>query len=456
MHASRKTFAIKAVSALLIFGLMASLPACSPKSNSPSPSLPPDAPANVGAAGGNTVVTITWDASDGATSYNIYWSTSAGVSTSDTKVTGVISPWDHAGRTGATAYYYIVTAVGEAGESDPSSEVTATSGPIDVYVNGDTGHDSNDGAMNAPKATIGAGILAATGLTGTVHVAERGSAVYDEALALATGVSIKGGYSDDFSANDPAVYVTEVVRTPSLATVRGIDADDLTIEGLFVQTGDIGSGAALTSAIAIHLHDCNDVVVRNCLAIAGAITGPGVSGADGGDGAVGGDGGAGVQGVSGGRGGTGGVAIVGWNGGSGGDGGVGNNPGNPGSDGDGSGGMAGTGGATAAAGNSGNPGSSGSVGSVGTTGAVGTRWGSLGEIGYVLPVGEDGTDGTSGAGGGGGGGGAGALPPTRPRRVPAAAAAVVAPGERVVTQVPAARAAAGRLQSSCRATRPSR
>ncbi len=83
-------------------------------------------PVNVSAVAGTGRVTISWDAVQDATSYNIYWSNSSGVTkTSGTKITGATSPYIHSGLTNSTKYYYAVAAEGAKGESDLSSEVSA-------------------------------------------------------------------------------------------------------------------------------------------------------------------------------------------------------------------------------------------------------------------------------------------------------------------------------------------
>jgi hypothetical protein len=87
----------------------------------------PVAPTGVTATGGSKQVTVSWPAVSGATSYNIYWSTTAGITTATgTKIVGATSPYIHTGRTDSTAYYYIVTAVNSAGESVASAQATAT------------------------------------------------------------------------------------------------------------------------------------------------------------------------------------------------------------------------------------------------------------------------------------------------------------------------------------------
>jgi uncharacterized delta-60 repeat protein len=85
----------------------------------------PSSPANVSAAAGIGEVTINWDPVPGATSYNIYWSTSPNVTTSDTQIPGVTSPYIHSGLTNGTTYYYVVTAEDSYSESDLSIEVSA-------------------------------------------------------------------------------------------------------------------------------------------------------------------------------------------------------------------------------------------------------------------------------------------------------------------------------------------
>ena len=94
--------------------------------NSPPPTLPP-APTGVTATGGDTQVTLSWTAVTEASSYNIYWSTTSGVTTSTgTRIAGVSSPYVQTGLGAGTTYFYIVTAVNGAGESGPSVQASAT------------------------------------------------------------------------------------------------------------------------------------------------------------------------------------------------------------------------------------------------------------------------------------------------------------------------------------------
>jgi fibronectin type 3 domain-containing protein len=93
-------------------------------------------PAGVTATPGNGQVTIAWTAVKDATSYNIYWSTTPGVTPANgTRITGASSPYVQTGLANGATYYYIVAAVDGHGESTPSPEVSATlalPGPIGV------------------------------------------------------------------------------------------------------------------------------------------------------------------------------------------------------------------------------------------------------------------------------------------------------------------------------------
>jgi len=88
----------------------------------------PAAPTAVTATAGPNSVALSWTASAGATSYNVYYSTSSTIAVGGgTKVSGITaSPTTVTGLTTGTAYYFIVTAVNAGGESPASTAASAT------------------------------------------------------------------------------------------------------------------------------------------------------------------------------------------------------------------------------------------------------------------------------------------------------------------------------------------
>lgn len=89
----------------------------------------PGAPMNVAATSGDTQVQLSWSPVLDATSYNVYWSKTAGVvpgGTGVAKVPGVVATsYTHAGLTNGDTYFYVISANGMSGESAASAEKSA-------------------------------------------------------------------------------------------------------------------------------------------------------------------------------------------------------------------------------------------------------------------------------------------------------------------------------------------
>lgn len=97
---------------------------------------PPAMVTGLAAEGGNAQVTLTWPDVPQATSYNVYWSLSPGVTKSNgTLIAGATSPYVHSGLTNGVPVYYVVTAVNAFGESAESAEVTATPAVVREWSN---------------------------------------------------------------------------------------------------------------------------------------------------------------------------------------------------------------------------------------------------------------------------------------------------------------------------------
>jgi len=92
--------------------------------------------ADVRVASGNQAVTLSWEDKTATkadtVTYNIYFSTSPGVTKSGsgaTKISNVTSPYIHTGLTNGTAYYYVVTKVTNGKEGVESYEASAVPQP---------------------------------------------------------------------------------------------------------------------------------------------------------------------------------------------------------------------------------------------------------------------------------------------------------------------------------------
>ena len=94
-----------------------------------APATPPAAPTGLIATAGNAQISLTWNVSTGATSYNVKRSTTSGG-----PYTVVKSPtatnYTDPGLTNGTPYYYVVSGVNAAGEGANSTQATAT--PVNV------------------------------------------------------------------------------------------------------------------------------------------------------------------------------------------------------------------------------------------------------------------------------------------------------------------------------------
>ncbi len=88
---------------------------------------PPATPTGLTATTGNAQVALSWTASSGASSYNVYRGTTAGGESTTPLTLGVsTASYTDSAVTNGTKYYYVVAAVNAYGTSAKSSEVSAT------------------------------------------------------------------------------------------------------------------------------------------------------------------------------------------------------------------------------------------------------------------------------------------------------------------------------------------
>ncbi|MGO8672106.1 MAG: choice-of-anchor tandem repeat GloVer-containing protein, partial [Capsulimonadaceae bacterium] len=97
-------------------------------STTPTSSLPA-APTSLTASAGNALVSLSWTAGAGATSYNIYRATASGAEGSAAAGATAVTSYLDTGLTNGVKCYYTVDAVGGAGTSVASNEASATPEP---------------------------------------------------------------------------------------------------------------------------------------------------------------------------------------------------------------------------------------------------------------------------------------------------------------------------------------
>lgn len=185
-------------------GLLADLAAGSVAGTSPAPS-PPAAPTGLTATGGRQQVVLSWNASSGATSYNVYRGTTAGGESPSPVATGVTSTgYTDTGLASGTTYYYTVAAVSAAGTGPAFTEASATTLPS---------------APAAPTNLAAVGGNAQVSLTWTAsptatgYSVERGTASGGPYAALASGLT--GTTYTDGSVTNGVTYYYVVTATNS-------------------------------------------------------------------------------------------------------------------------------------------------------------------------------------------------------------------------------------------------
>ena len=142
----------------------------------------PAAPTGVHAAAGDGEITISWTPVTGATSYNIYWAYTAGVTKSaGNKLPNQTNPQLLTAINGTT-YYAVVTAVNANGESVESAEVSATPAA--------SGNSSN----SVPAAPTGVHAVAGDGHITLSWTPVTGATSYNIYWSYTAGVTKSTGY----------------------------------------------------------------------------------------------------------------------------------------------------------------------------------------------------------------------------------------------------------------------
>ena len=179
------TLRITGIIIIMILSVSLLLSGCGSKSpaatGGSTPVVAPSAPTGITAtASGTTQINISWTAVTGATSYNIYRSTVAGVVIgAATKIgSSTVNTYPNASVSAGVVYYYKVTAVNSAGESTGSAEVSAPYTHNRLYAGSGNSVTVVDTLTNTAIATILVGanpyVIAANPQTNRVYTTNIG------------------------------------------------------------------------------------------------------------------------------------------------------------------------------------------------------------------------------------------------------------------------------------------
>jgi fibronectin type 3 domain-containing protein len=225
----------------------------------------PATPAGLTATAGTVKVTLAWTASSGATSYNVYRSTSSGGEGATAYASGLTSPsYTDTSVTAGTTYYYKVAAVNSTGTSAQSSEVSATPTSAVTVPSAPAGLTATAGAGNVTLAWT-----ATTGAT-SYNIYRGTSSGGESATAIATGITATSYIDSAVTAGTTYYYEVAAVNsagtsakssevhatptssgTPPNTAVLQIDAGSSSAVSPFVADEDFSAGNEFSSTATI-------------------------------------------------------------------------------------------------------------------------------------------------------------------------------------------------------------
>src|ERR1035437_5077463 len=232
-----------------------------------TPAAAPATPTGVTATAGTTKVTLSWSASSGATTYNLYRSTSSNGEGSTAYASGLTTTgYTDTSVTAGTTYYYKVAAVNSTGTSAQSSEVnavptsggtvpatptgvTATAGTTKVTLSWSASSGATTYSVYRSTSSNGEGSTAyASGLTTTGYTdtsVTAGTTYYYKVAAVnSTGTSAQ-------SAEVSAVPTSGGTLPPNTAVLQ-INAGGSAVAPFVADKNfDVGTGFSSTATINV-------------------------------------------------------------------------------------------------------------------------------------------------------------------------------------------------------------
>ena len=153
----------------------------------------PQVPTGANATGGNGQITLTWFASTGATSYNVYQGSSAGAEGATPVKTGVTgTSTTVTGLSNNTQYFFKLSAVNSTGESNESGEVSAaTASGAPTNLTATSGNSQSGSSQIVLSWTAAAGATSYNVYQGTSAGGEGTSAIMGGISG--TSATISGG-----------------------------------------------------------------------------------------------------------------------------------------------------------------------------------------------------------------------------------------------------------------------
>jgi fibronectin type 3 domain-containing protein len=205
-------------------------------------------PGNISASAASGHILVTWSASSGAASYNLYRSSSPTPSATPYKLGLTSTSFLDAGLPGGATFYYEVTAINAGGESARSVQSFATLGP--------------DAPLGLTTSTAGAGILLTWAVTPgatSYNIYRATSSRAEGTIPYSTGLTTSS-FTDAVPLGSTFYYRVTAVNhagesPPSNETLASVPFFDLSAG--FVGAGSIVTlnGSAAVSGAALRLSD---------------------------------------------------------------------------------------------------------------------------------------------------------------------------------------------------------
>lgn len=199
-------------------------------------------PGNVSAVAASHQVTVTWDPVSGATSYNIYWNTAAGVTPTDNKISGATSPYTHTGLSNVSTYYYVVTAQGP-GVSASLSETEITAAANMSETSDDMESDPSGEVSASPEFTAESAVsVIPSWIEGGELYGYTGAIEGTTLLVGAPSYLLFAGRAVEFDLADGA-WVESEILSPSDSAAGDLFASSMALDENTVVISSIGKNS---------------------------------------------------------------------------------------------------------------------------------------------------------------------------------------------------------------------